>query len=66
MTQPTPAPNDLPTQIVVRLQGMGVHADAAQVARWTKALNRLAQTQPQAIDPACHDFLAVLQRCRHA
>ena len=66
MTLPTPTPSDLPTQIVDRLQDMGVRADATQVARWAKALNRLAPTQPLAIDPAQRDFLAVLQRCRHA
>ena len=65
MTVPTPPPSDLPAQIAARLQGLGARADAAQVVRLSKALGRLAPTQPLDIDPACRDFVAVLQRCRH-
>ena len=66
MTAPDPNPGDLPTQIAARLQGLGAPADAAQLARLSKALGRLAQTRPLAVAPADRDFTAVLQRCRHA
>ena len=66
MTPSAPTPSDLPAQISARLEGLGVPADAAQVARLTKALSRLAAPQSLAIDPRCRDFVAVLQRCRHA
>ena len=65
MTTPNPIPSDLPAQIEARLRGLGAPADAAQVARWSKALSRLAPTRPLDVDPACRDFVAVLQRCRH-
>ena len=66
MTTQPPAHSDLSAQVQAHLQGQGVATEAAQVARLTKALTRLAQPQPLAVDPASRDFDAVLQRCRHA
>lgn len=66
MTSPTPSATDFQALADAQLQAHGLALPSAQVQRLAKSLARLAAVDEGVTPSTEHDFLAVLQRCRHA